>query len=51
MTIIIELDSIYAGFGIDWLDNIKGFRLGYLAIHFISMSYTEFVAIENKQEG
>ena len=36
MIIIIEADSTYCGFGIEWLDTVKGIRLGFLAIHFMS---------------
>ncbi|MBU1864282.1 MAG: hypothetical protein KKH94_11505 [Candidatus Omnitrophica bacterium] len=35
MTIIIEIDKRYCGIGIDNFENVKGIRLGYLAIHLI----------------
>jgi len=36
MIIIVEIDRHWAGIGIDWMQYIKGFRLGFFAIHFIS---------------
>ncbi len=36
MIVIIEIDRHWAGIGIDWMQYIKGFRLGFFAIHFIS---------------
>ena len=36
MAIIIDCDSDYAGFGIDWNYTVKGFRLGWIGLHWMS---------------
>lgn len=42
MFFIIEIDRIYGGFGIDWQENVKGVRLGYVAIHLITIPFVKF---------
>lgn len=35
MIVVIEIDKENAGFGLDWLVKVKGFRLWFFAVHCI----------------
>lgn len=42
MFLLIEVDKDFS-LGIDWGKYIKGFRLGFIAIHVVNVKFTEYL--------
>lgn len=49
MFIVIEIDSDWT-VGIDWSTHSKGLRLGFIAIHFVSIKFRDFIIQLNKHK-
>lgn len=42
MFILIEIDGDWT-VGVDWLEHIKGFRVGFIAIHIVFVKHKDFM--------
>jgi len=39
---VIEVDSKFS-LGVDWMNSVKGVRLGFIAIHLVKATFANFV--------